>query len=51
MVQRKILWLLVVLDGDNSYIFGFAVTKILFSLMNRLTIIANIQVIILLDFS
>ena len=51
MVQRKILWLLVLLDGDDSYIrFGFAVTKILFSLVTRLTIIANIQVITLLDF-
>ena len=51
MVQRKILWLLVLLDSDNNYIlFEFAVTKILFSLMTRLTIIANIQVITLLDF-
>ena len=51
MVPRKILWLSVLLDGDDSYIlFGFVVTKILFSLVTRPTIIANIQVITLLDF-
>jgi len=51
MVPRKILWLLVLLDGDDNYIlFGFAFTTILLSLVTRLTIIANIQVITLLDF-
>ena len=49
MVARKILWLLVFLDGDNSYIpFGFE--AILLFLMTRLTVVANIQVITLLDF-
>ena len=41
MVPRKILWLLVLLDGDDNYIlFGFAVTTILLSLVTRLTIVA-----------
>ena len=51
MVARKILWLLVFFFfyGDNSYIpFGFE--AILLSLVTRLTIVANIQVITLLDF-
>jgi len=51
MVSRKILWLLVLLDGDNNYIlFGFAVATILLSLATRLKVVANIQVIDLLNF-
>jgi len=43
MVPRKILWLLVLLDGDDNYIlFGFAVTTILLSLVTWLTVVANI---------
>ena len=49
MVATKILWLLVLLDGDNSYIL-FCFEAILLSLVTRFTIVANIQVIALLDF-
>ena len=50
MVPRKILWLSVLLDGDDSYIlFGFAITTILLSSVTWLIIVANIQVITLLD--
>ena len=51
MVLRKILWLSILFDGDGSYIlFDFEVTTILLSLVTWLTIVANIQVIALLDF-
>ena len=50
MILRKILWLWVIFYGDNSYaLFGFAAT-ILLSLVTWLAIVANIQVIALLDF-
>ena len=48
MVPRKILWLSVLFNSDNSYIlFGFAVTKILLSLVTQLIIVVNIQILIL----
>ena len=51
MILRKILWLWVIFYGDNSYaLFGFAIATILLSLVTWLAIIANIQVIALLDF-
>ena len=51
MVLRKILWLSIFLDGDDSFILlDFEVTTILLSLVTRLTIVANIQLIVLLDF-
>ena len=51
MVPRKILWLLVLFNSDNSYIlFGFAITKILLSLVTRFIIVVNIQIIPLLNF-
>ena len=51
MVPRKILWLSILIDGDNSYIlFDFAITTILLSLVTWLTIVVNIQIITLLDF-
>ena len=49
MIPRKILY--VVVSCDNSYIlFDFIVITILRSLVIRLTIITNIQVITLLNF-
>ena len=51
MVSGKILWLSVFLDGDDSFIlFDFEVTTILLFLVTQVTIVANIQVITLLDF-
>ena len=51
MVPRKILWLWVLLDNDNSYaLFGFVGATILPSLATRLIVVANIQVIALFDF-
>ena len=51
MVPRKILWLSVLFDGDDSYIiFGIEVTTILLFLVTWLIIVANIQIIALLDF-
>jgi len=45
------LWLLVLLDGDDSYtLFGFVVAIILLSLATRLTVVANNQDIALLKF-
>ena len=50
MVPRKILWLWILLDGDDSYsFFGFAIVTILFFEATRLVVVANIQVIVLLD--
>ena len=51
MVLWKILWLWVLFDSDDSYtLFGFVIGTILLSLMIWLTTIANIQIIVLLDF-
>ena len=51
MIPRKILWLSIIFDGNDGYIlFAFEVTTILFSQVTWLTIVANIQVIALLDF-
>ena len=45
------LWLWIFFDGEDSYtFFGFAVVTILFSVVTRLTVVTNIQVIVLLDF-
>ena len=45
MVSRKILWLSVLLGGEDSYIlFGFEVVIILLSLVTRLTIVTNIVI-------
>ena len=45
--------LLVLLDNDDNYIyfFGFAVSTILLSLVTRLTVVANVQAITLLNFA
>ena len=51
MVLRKVLWLWVFFDGNDSYIFlGFAIVIILLLLVTWLTILANIQIITLLNF-
>ena len=51
MVLRKILWLWVIFDSDDSYtLFSFTVATFLLSLVTWLAIVENIQVIALLDF-
>ena len=52
MVTRKILWLSILLNGNNNIyiLFGFAIITILLSFVTRLTIVTNIQIIALLDF-